>query len=101
MIYLTVHNDEIVNSYVHFLTSLPQALRHIFFWLPCLSATFDNFAKVGRIGLKDLKNPKNPYFLDLDWGFEPLLKGLDFLAKNPILCQILNPYVLYTTFDQI
>ena len=26
-------------------------------------------AKVGRIGLKDLKNPENPHHLDLDLGF--------------------------------
>ena len=43
-------------------------------------------AKVGRIGLKDLKNPENPHFLDLDLGFEILSEDLDCFDKksNPI-----------------
>ena len=42
--------------------------------------------KVGRIGLKDLKNPENPHFLDLDLGFEILSEDLDCFDKksNPI-----------------
>ena len=42
--------------------------------------------KVGRIGLKDLKNPGNPHFLDLDLGFEILFEDLDCFDQkfNPI-----------------
>ena len=39
-------------------------------------------SKVGRIGLKDLKNPENPHFLDLELGFEILSEGLDCFDKK-------------------
>ena len=47
-------------------------------------------AKVGRIGLKDLKNPENPHFLDLDLGFEILLEDLNCFDKKSKY-RILNP----------
>ena len=41
--------------------------------------------KVGRIGLEDLKNPKNPVLLGFGFGFSFNLKDLDFflVKSNP------------------
>ena len=77
-----------------------------FGWIGRQYLILDYVTKVGRIGLKDLKNPENPHFFYLDLGFEILSEDLDCFEKkcNPIsnpqslLVRTKNDHILMNSF---